>query len=181
MPQAAPPAPRRATKRVLSRYLHEPKELALNWRHLRREGSALAVRRPDVLLVRARMLTASFLVTARRLGLPLVLEVNAPVLESDVYKREYLHLPLVSTAIERWQLRAADAVTVVSSSLKSYLVERYRLPDDKVRVVPNGADVTRFRPDVTPEPIGWTDDGGGPVVGFIGSFQEFHGIDLLAR
>jgi glycosyltransferase involved in cell wall biosynthesis len=174
-------SPRRSLKRRLSRYLHEPKDLVWNWRHLRKERRILGTSPPDVMLVRARLLTASFLVTARRLGLPVVLEVNAPVLESSVYKREYFHLPYIPSALERWQLAAADAITVVSSSLKSYFVDRYRLPPAKLTVVPNGADVTRFRPDVVPDPIRWRGDGTGPIVGFVGSFQEFHGVDMLAR
>jgi glycosyltransferase involved in cell wall biosynthesis len=172
---------RHSLRRRLSRYLHEPNDLLRNWRYFRREARVLAPSPPDVLLVRAWLLTASFLVTARRLRLPLVLEVNAPVLESSVYKREYVHLPWLPSAVERWQLAAADAVTVVSSSLKTYLVDRHRLPPAKLAVVPNGADVMRFRPDVAPAPIRWPATATGPVVGFVGSFQEFHGIDLLAR
>lgn len=180
-PAPRPPSLRRSVKRRLSRYLHEPKDLLWNWHHLREEGRLLKRRRPDVLLVRAHLLTASFVVNARRFGLPLVLEVNAPVLESSVYKREYCHLPYIPSALERWQLEAADAIAVVSSSLKEYLVDRYGLPPTKLTVVPNGADVTRFRPDVVPDRVAWRGEASGPVVGFVGSFQEFHGVDMLAR
>lgn len=171
----------RSLRRRLSRYLHEPKELFWNWRYLRQEGRIVRAHRPDVLLVRARLLTASFMLTARRFGLPLVVEVNAPVLESSVYKLEYAHLPYLPTALERWQLQAADRITVVSSALKSYFVDRHGLPPAKITVVPNGADVTRFRPDVVPESLPWPSAGGGPVVGFIGSFHEFHGVGILGR
>jgi glycosyltransferase involved in cell wall biosynthesis len=171
----------RSLKRHLSRYLHEPKELFWNWRYLRQEGRIVRAYHPEVLLVRARLLTASFMLTARRFGLPLVLEVNAPVLESSVYKPEYFHLPYLPTALERWQLEAADAITVVSSALKSYFVDRHRVAPAKITVVPNGADVTRFRPDVAPESLPWPAEGGAPVVGFIGSFQEFHGVGILGR
>jgi len=176
-------APRRsALRRVLARWLHEPKELSWNWRHLRREARIVAAGRPDVLLVRARLLTASYVVTARRHGLPLVLEVNAPVLESRTYADDYFHLPWVASAIERWQIRAADRVVVVSSSLKRYFVERHGLSESAVVVVPNGADVNRFDPALPAADVGWPPAAGnGPVVGFVGSFQEFHGADLLGH
>jgi glycosyltransferase involved in cell wall biosynthesis len=126
------------------------------------------------------LLTASYVLSARRAGVPLVLEVNAPVLESRSYADEYFHLPVVATAIERWQLRAADGVVVVSSALRQYFVERYALPDAKITVVPNGADIDRFRPDAAADARGGPRDGSAPVIGFVGSFQEFHGADLLA-
>jgi glycosyltransferase involved in cell wall biosynthesis len=176
---AAPTAPRSALRRRVARYLHEPKELSWNARHLRNEARILAANRPDVLLARARLLTASYVLSARRAGVPLVLEVNAPVLESHSYADEYFHLPVVATALERWQLRAADGVVVVSSALRQYCVERHGLPADKIAVVPNGADIDRFRPDVAADPRGGPRDQ-APVIGFVGSFQEFHGADLLA-
>jgi glycosyltransferase involved in cell wall biosynthesis len=179
-PAGGRPAPRSALRRRLARYLHEPKELSWNARHLRNEARALGARRPDVVLARARLLTASYVLSARRAGVPLVLEVNAPVLESRSYADEYFHLPVVATAIERWQLRAADGVVVVSSALRQYFVERYALPDAKITVVPNGADIDRFRPDAAADARGGPRDGSAPVIGFVGSFQEFHGADLLA-
>lgn len=178
---AGSPSIGRTLKRGLARYLHEPKKLAWNWRHLRREREIVATTRPDVMLVRADLLTTSYVATARRAGLPLVLEINAPALESGVYKGQYAHLPYVPTLLERRRLASADAIVVVSSTLKAFFVERYGVPNAKITVVPNGADVRTFRPDVAPEGLDWCCRETGPVVGFVGSFQEFHGIDVLAR
>jgi glycosyltransferase involved in cell wall biosynthesis len=181
-PPAVPAVPSRPfLKRHLSRYLREPRELWSNVPHLRRATRMLRDARPDVLLARVSLLTASSVILARRYRLPLVLEINAPALDATTYNTEYLHLPYIPGALERWRLEAADAATVVSSSLRSYLVERYHLLPAKLTVVPNGADVNRFRPDVAPAFLGWPNDAHGPVVGFVGSFQEFHGVDILAR
>jgi glycosyltransferase involved in cell wall biosynthesis len=176
---APPPATGRRLDRRLARYLHEPAELARNYALLARERAIVAARRPDVLLARVQLLTASYVLTARRARLPLVLEVNAPVLESETYQDHYAHLPWIPQALERWQLAAADEILVVSSPLRSYFMERYGLAADGITVVPNGADTGRFRPDV--EPAVPRPAGEAPVVGFVGSFQEFHGIDLLSR
>ena len=172
---------RAALKRRLGRYLHEPKEILWNLPYVRRELPLLRALRPDVLLVRDHALTASCVPVAQRLSLPLVLELNAPADEGRIYLSEYLHFPRLARAIEGYKLRRADAVTVVSSTLKRLLVDAYRLPPDRIAVVPNGADLARFRPDLPPDPGARFPPGIGPIVGFVGSFRVWHGSDLLGR
>src|SRR5262245_10313271 len=167
--------------RHAGRFLHEPKELLWNLSYVWRETELLRPRRPDVLLVRDHLLTASCVPVARRLGLPLVLELNAPADEAGLYLKEYWHLPFVARAIERYKLRRADAVTVVSSTLPRLLVETYRIPEAKVTVVPNGADLDRFHPRVARDAGVRFPDGTGPVIGFVGSFRRWHGTDLMIR
>jgi glycosyltransferase involved in cell wall biosynthesis len=202
---------RAAAKRRFGRYLHEPKELAWNLRYYRRELALLAALDPDVVLVRDHALTASAVPAAARLGLPLVFELNAPARELELYFDEYFHLPRAAEWLEGWKLRHADAVTVVSGALKQHLVSRHRVPARRITVVPNGADLQAFRPDVPPdrearrelglglglgpEPAPGLSFGPelgaemgqgpgpqlGPVIGFVGSFQKFHGGELLAE
>jgi len=168
-------------KRHLKYVLHEPKELFWNFRYVTRETALVRRLEPDVLLVRDHLLTASCLVVARRLGLPLVLELNSPAYESHLYLDEYLHVPLVGEWMEGLKTRGADAVTVVSSRLKAVLVDRYRVPPRKVSVVPNGADTTRFHPGLMADAsLQWPLDT-GPIVGFTGSFRKWHGTGFLAR
>src|SRR6185369_1070702 len=52
-------------RKVLSRYLHEPKELAWNVAYATKEVRMLRAARPDVLLVRDHYLTASCRAVAR--------------------------------------------------------------------------------------------------------------------
>lgn len=174
-------ATRALLKRHLGRFLHEPKEILWNPLYVRAETALLRRLRPDVLLVRDHALTASPVVTARRLGLPLVLEVNAPPEEGRLYLDEYLHLPFVARWIDAYKLRRADGVAVVSSTLKRLLVESYGLREELVVVAPNGADVERFRPDLPPDPVLPRGPDRDAVIGFVGSFRRWHGTDLLAR
>ena len=67
--------------RRAGRYLHEPKELLWNAFYVPRELAILRRLRPDVLLVRDHALTASCVTVARRLCLPLVLELNAALVQ----------------------------------------------------------------------------------------------------
>jgi glycosyltransferase involved in cell wall biosynthesis len=183
-------APRR---RLLARWLHEPKELLANVWHLERELAWLrSLPRPDVLLVRDEPLAVSSVLAAARLALPLVYEMNAPAAEMALYRAEYRHLPAVAGWLEGLKLRRADAVITVSAALRRHLLARHREAatagrgEHRVVAVPNGADLAAFRPAAAPSPLACrllaaTAAGGayGPVIGFVGSFQAFHGIELL--
>ncbi len=171
---------RKALKPVLSRYLHEPKELAWNVLYAFKELRLLARQRPDLLLVRSHLLTASSVPVSRRLGLPLIFELNAPAAESRLYLREYLHLPLIPETLEAWKLSKAHAITTVSSALKEHLVSRYGLPGGKITVVPNGADIDAFHPGLKVDSRLLETCRQGPIVGYVGSFQRWSGIDMLS-
>src|SRR5436309_2585449 len=56
---------RSTLKRLAGRYLHEPKEILWNPLYVRRELVLLRAARPDVLLVRDHLLTASCVPVAR--------------------------------------------------------------------------------------------------------------------
>ena len=168
-------------RRLLGRWLHEPRELARNVRYVGAESRMLAASRPDVLLVRDHFLTASCVPVARRLGIPLVLEMNAPAAEARLYQPEYWHVPRVAEGLEGWKLRHAARVTVVSGALRDHLVRLHDVPPAKFAVVPNGADPAVFRDDLEPDDELRGAGGEGAVVGFVGSFKEWHGSDLLAQ
>jgi glycosyltransferase involved in cell wall biosynthesis len=74
----------------------------------------------------------------------------------------------------------ANKIITVSEPAKLQLIERYRINPEKIEVVPNGVDVELFHPDLDRKEIrrGLGIDG-GPVIGFVGGFQAWHGIDLL--
>ena len=167
--------------RRAGRYLHEPKELLWNALYVPRELEILRRLRPDVLLVRDHALTASCVIVASRLRLPLVLELNAPAEETRLYLDEYVHLPGIARALEAYKVRRAGAVTAVSSTLKSMLVEAHGIPPERVVVVPNGADLDRFHPGVPPDPTIVWPPARGPVIGFVGSFRRWHGTERLVR
>jgi glycosyltransferase involved in cell wall biosynthesis len=181
-----PPASRRqrlrsVLKRRWRRYLHEPKELVWNLKYMRRERDILARQRPQVVLARNDTFLASIVRVTAAQRLPLVLEMNAPALESRLYWDEYSHLPLIPERLEAWKLERTDSIVAVSSALARYLIETYDLPVDKVTVARNGVRLDLFRPDA---PRRWSPPESfqdAPVVGFVGSFQRFHGADLLCE
>jgi glycosyltransferase involved in cell wall biosynthesis len=115
----------------------------------------------------------------RQLGLPLVFEVNAPADEVR-YFEQYKHWHRTRAWIGGYKLRRADGLVVVSGALKDLYRERFDLPADKIAVVPNGADVALFRPETSPDPD-FPHDPERPRLGYVGSFQAWHALDLLGR
>jgi glycosyltransferase involved in cell wall biosynthesis len=117
---------------------------------------------------------------AHLLRVPLILEYNG----SEVWMNRHWGRPLkyeaLADRIERLNVNAADLVVVVSRPMRDELVAR-GVPGDRILVNPNAVDPERYRPDV---------DGGAvraqlafegkTVVGFISTFQPWHGAEVLA-
>jgi glycosyltransferase involved in cell wall biosynthesis len=82
--------------------------------------------------------------------------------------------------IERACLRAADLVTVVSEPLRQQLLE-LGIPDERILVNPNGVDPSRFDPDSHGDRVrARLGLGSDCVIGFIGTFGPWHGVEVLA-
>jgi len=87
---------------------------------------------------------------------------------------------LATRALETFALRRANHVTTICEGLRQDIVAR-GIPEDKVTVIPNAVDIDAFEFDMTPDlalkaELGLSDN---VVVGFIGSFYAYEGLDLL--
>jgi len=168
-------------KNKVSRSLHEPKELLWNLRYVRRELRIVRAEKPDVLVVRDHHLTCAEAIVRTIARVPLVLEVNAPGADqSRRYLDQYRHVPLAGGLTERWRMRAADTIVVVSEALRQHLIEAYAIAAERIVTNPNGADCERFHPDVDATPIRRRHGFGSDVViGFVGSLHPWRGPELL--
>jgi glycosyltransferase involved in cell wall biosynthesis len=128
--------------------------------------------RPDVVIERYSLHSAAARVATRRCGIPLMLEVNAP-LAQEATRYRGLDDPCAEQR-EHETLRAADRIHVVSSALLRYV--RSVAPDVPAAWIPNGAEVSPFR--AAPPPALAT-LAGRIVVGFVGSMKPWHGVELL--
>jgi glycosyltransferase involved in cell wall biosynthesis len=115
---------------------------------------------------------------AQATGLPFVLEVNAPLIEEAQRYRSLLDVE-TAAAIERIQFGTATAISVVSETLRRYVIER-GASRDRVFVVPNGVDPQHFHPAVRGGSVrhayGLHDR---IVVGFVGRPRPWHDLETL--
>jgi glycosyltransferase involved in cell wall biosynthesis len=115
---------------------------------------------------------------ARKHSIPLVLEVNSPLAyEERKYRGWSAFHPLARWA-ERRIWRRADLLVAVSQALRSHF-EEAGVDVRKVKILPNAVDTSLFRPDVDDVPLRRRLPDGRFVVGFVGSFKAWHGVDFL--
>lgn len=115
---------------------------------------------------------------ARRHGVPAILEFNAGVNEAAAFHRA--GLGTFARWIEARTLAAADRVITVSGVLRRQVLT-LGLPGDRVVAIHNGVNTERFHPGIDGGPMrrrfgfGTRD----VVVGFVGSFAPWHGVEVL--
>ncbi len=140
---------------------------------------------PDILHAHSPVLTAlPALWVGRRLGLPVVYEIRAfwedAATDHGTYGEDSWQYRLVRR-IETWVCRRAAHVAVLSQGLKENLLTR-GIPSADLTVVPNGISLDDFE-SCALDPTYLTS--GKPnrkrVIGFVGSFYRYEGLDLLVE
>jgi glycosyltransferase involved in cell wall biosynthesis len=136
---------------------------------------------PDLVYERYALFGTAGVAVARELGVPLILEVNAP-LSQEQERHRGLAYRATAREIELIVLRSADHVVAVSSALADWLVAAGVAPEG-VTVLPNAVDPARFEAgrverDAVRSRLGLADK---PVVGFIGTLKPWHDVATLVR
>src|SRR5215472_7240892 len=118
---------------------------------------------------------------ARKHSIPLVLEVNSPLTDEEEKYRGGLALPSLARWTERRTWRRADLLVAVSRTLCNHF-DAAGVKARKVEILPNGVDISIFRPEVD-DPLlrSQLKPEGRFVVGFVGSFKAWHGVDFLLQ
>ena len=158
------------------------------WREIEafREGIEGVARQwqPEVLHAHSPALCGmAGLRAAKRLGLPFVYEIRAFWEDAAVGNgtgREGSLKYRLTRALENRVGAGADAVFTICKGLRDDLVARGH-DGEKIGLSPNGVDLALFgdpvaRDDALAHELGI---GAGPVVGFIGSFYDYEGLDDL--
>jgi glycosyltransferase involved in cell wall biosynthesis len=117
----------------------------------------------------------------RKLGIPLLLEVNSPlVLERSLYSGG-LSLKVLARWAEGTAWRSADYVLPVTRVLGS-LVAEYGVSAERIVVIPNGVNEAHFSNAPNPEAAKASLDlAGRLVLGFTGFVRDWHGVDRVVR
>lgn len=129
----------------------------------------------DMIYERYSLWSAAGVRAAARLGIPAVVEVNAPLVDEQATYRN-LALEREARAVEAEVFAAASALVIVSEGLRDHVVGCGARPEC-VHVIGNGVDLERFNPSAAPADLGL--DPSAFVIGFTGSLKRWHGIDVL--
>ena len=140
--------------------------------------------RPDIIHAHSPVLDAMAAgPVARRLGIPFLYEIRAFWEDAAVGNgtgSEGSAKYRATRWLETRAVRRADAVAVICEGLRQDLIGR-GIDANKIMVSPNGVDLDMFgapvpRDAVLAEALALGD---GPVLGFIGSFYDYEGLDIL--
>lgn len=139
---------------------------------------------PDQLHAHSPVLNAlAALRVAKKHGLPMLYEIRAFWEDAAVGNgtgSEGSAKYRLTRMLETYAAREADAVAVICEGLRRDLVSR-GIASEKIIVSPNGVDMSLFGNPVAPLP-GFAEKhglAGADVVGFIGSFYDYEGLDDL--
>lgn len=142
--------------------------------------------KPDVLHAHSPALNAiAALRVGKRLGIPVVYEIRAFWEDAAVDHGTSAEWGLryrLTRAMESYALKHVDAVTTICEGLRADILQR-GIPAEKVTVIPNAVNIENFS-------VGETSDqqlakdlkiDGKVVLGFIGSFYAYEGLDILLK
>jgi PEP-CTERM/exosortase A-associated glycosyltransferase len=152
----------------------------------KRLAEIIPIVKPDVLHAHSPSLNAiAALRAGKKFGIPVVYEVRAfwedAAVDHGTSTENGLRYKL-TRALETYALKRADAVTTICEGLRKDIVAR-GIPADKVTVIPNAVDLDKFA-------LGGSADlqlkdklglAGSRLIGFIGSFYAYEGLDVLLR
>lgn len=160
------------------------KELVVMARIFRRMEEIVRRHRPDVIHAHSPVLNAiPALRVGRRFRIPVVYEVRAlwedAAVDHGTARQGGLRYRL-SRALETYALRSANAVTTICEGLRQDIIGR-GVATDRVTVIPNAVDIDAFKFGKEPDEALRAQLGlaGTVLVGFVGSFFAYEGLDLL--
>jgi len=135
-------------------------------------------RHVDFIYERYSLFNFTGVMVARLCGKPLILEVNSPFALEQSRDKD-IRLVRLAAWSERVICNLATQVIVVSTPLRRIMIDSGVLPS-RVTVMANGVALDRFRPQTaSPELRKSLGVDQTVVIGFIGWFRKWHGLELL--
>jgi PEP-CTERM/exosortase A-associated glycosyltransferase len=160
------------------------RELALVRAVARRIEDVAQTERAQVLHAHSPVLNAlACLSAARRLHLPVVYEVRGfweDAAVSHGTAREGGLRYRATRALETYALQRCDAVAAICEGVRQDMLER-GISSNRITLIPNGVDIEEFSTGIEADAALRASLGlnGKIVLGFLGSFYAYEGLDLL--
>ncbi|MDM4764880.1 glycosyltransferase family 4 protein [Pelomonas sp. SE-A7] len=167
-------------KTWLPRPVYELAEIAYSFVAYRRLAQVIREHKPEGLYERYNLFLLAGVWAKKRFGIPLVLEVNAPM---AVERAQYggLAMPGLAHRIERYVWRQADCILPVTQVLADYMVS-IGVDPARIHVIPNGINPAHFE-HLPTSAAAKAELGleGRLVVGFTGFVREWDRLDRIMK
>jgi glycosyltransferase involved in cell wall biosynthesis len=159
-------------------WLYEVMSLAYNLYGYWHLCQSVRSNKPSLIYERYALNTFCGVWVGKRFGIPVILEVNAPLYyeQSRLGKLSFKRLARFS---ERWICSHSTWTVVVSQVIKDFLV-RQGVPEEKIIVMPNGIDPQKFHPGISGKAVRSKYRlEGKRVIGFVGWLRPWHRLESL--
>ncbi len=168
-----------ALKSRLPKALYELLELAYSLVAYRQLAAAARDFRPHFIYERYNLFLLSGVMIQRKLRVPLLLEVNSPLVLERAKNSGGLSLLRMARWAEGFVWRNASLVLPVTQVLAQHVMG-YGVPRERIEVIPNGINESHFEqapsPEAAKQALGLT---GSLVLGFTGFVRDWHGVDRV--
>ncbi|MFQ3189276.1 MAG: glycosyltransferase involved in cell wall biosynthesis [Paraglaciecola sp.] len=165
-------------KSKLPKWLYEIIEFTYSFWALAKLATAIVKHKPDFIYERYNLMNPSGIWAKKWFGLPLLLEINAPLLE-ERSKYDGVTLKGLARWTEHYTWRNADYVLPVTNVLAQYQRD-IGVPEKRIRVIPNGINQSEFIDKQHANPLK-VDVSDKIVVGFVGFCRDWHGLDKIVK
>jgi len=139
---------------------------------------------PDVVYERSAWMSNGSVDVLSNFNIKHVVEINAPF-EEEVKSFENTHSLIAFIGKNKLKnlLQSASLVLPITSSLQSYLIERFQLDPNCCMVVPNAIEKQELQINASRVAEIKNDFklSEGTVIGFVGSIFPYHGVERLIR
>lgn len=160
-------------------FVFELIELAYNLIAYMRVGKQLKSQNADMLYERYSLFMFGGVLRARRLGIPVILEVNDAAIVERVRP---LFFKGLARRVEKWVFKKCDGIVFISTNFKNTVEREHGVIAPSV-ICPNAADIEQFTLAGVDRTQVKKDLGleGKAVCGYVGAFVYWHGIDWFVK
>ncbi|MGN7613564.1 glycosyltransferase family 4 protein [Magnetococcales bacterium HHB-1] len=136
--------------------------------------------KPQFIYERYALFNFAGILTAKWHKIPLILEVNAPLVE-EMQQHDGLFFQSLAQKSEQWIAQNADYVIAVSEVLRQRFIKQGVQPQ-RIVVMPNGVDPEQFHPHIEGTILRQKYQLENHfIVGFVGWIRPWHGVDRLIQ
>ena len=136
----------------------------------------------NVIYARQESFNIAPLIVSKLLNITYVVEINGLLLEEERLLGINERLIALSRFSEKINYRYAARIISVTQEIKNCIIRRYNVPDEKIVVIENGANIDLFRPmEQDKLVLNLNLDENYNYVGYVGSFTRWHGLENVIK
>ncbi|WP_416306678.1 glycosyltransferase family 4 protein [Neptunicella sp. SCSIO 80796] len=165
-------------KSMLPKGLYEVIEFMYSFWALLKLAIAITKHRPVFIYERYNLFNPAGIWAKKLFGIPLLLEINAPLYE-ERKKYDGIALSRLARWSQNYTWENADIVFPVTNVLAQYQ-RNIGIAETRIKVIPNGINQDQYieKQYANPLPVDTQDK---TVVGFVGFCRQWHGLDKIVK